>query len=195
MSKNSYQEKLELHKKLTNFDFTQNRDCALMIGDTLMLTLPESIRNVSQLAYERLPAMRSKGTMAKDKTNVEQLLEIDLYFYEEEGINGIPYTEKTPGGTVLQYYMNGLRSLLAQFKVAPFLPIENGYINDVLGIEAVTLQNISIQTVEGFPRLLKAVLTLQEFNYRMFMPDLPLEVNENESSISQAQPLFAKCFD
>ena len=195
LSKNSYQEKLELHKKLTNFDFTQNRDCALMIGDTLMLTPPESIRNVSQLAYERLPAMRSKGTMAKDKTNVEQLLEIDLYFYEEEGINGIPYTEKTPGGTVLQYYMNGLRSLLAQFKVAPFLPIENGYINDVLGIEAVTLQNISIQTVEGFPRLLKAVLTLQEFNYRMFMPDLPLEVNENENSISQAQPFFAKCFD
>lgn len=195
LSKNSYKEKLELHKKLTGIDFTQNRDCALMIGDTLMLTPPESIRNVSQLAYERLPSMRSKGTMAKDKTNVSQLLEIDLYFYEEEGINGIPYIERTPNSTRLLYHMNGLRSLMAQFKVAPFLPIENGYINDVLGIEAVTLQNISIQTVEGFPRLLKAVVTLEEFNYRMFMPDLPIEVNENEESIAQMQPFFAKCFD
>ena len=195
LTKNSYQEKIELHKKLTGIDFTQDRNCALMIGDTLLLTPPESIRNVSQSVYERLPAMRSKGTMAKDKANVEQMLEISLYFYEENGINGIPYTCESPNGTKLQYYMNGLRSLLAQFKVAPFLPIENGYINDVLGIEAVTLQNISIQSVEGFPRLLKAVLTLEEFNYRMFMPDMPISTNDNKDSIDQMEPMFAKCFN
>ena len=53
-----------------------------MIGDTLMLIPPESIRNVTQLSYERIPVMRSKGTMAKDKDNAQQLLEITLYFYE-----------------------------------------------------------------------------------------------------------------
>ena len=191
----SYQERLELHKKLTGIDFTQVRDCALMIGDTLMLIPPESIRNVTQLSYERVPTMRSKGTMAKDKNNAQQLLEITLYFYEEAGINGIDYVYTSPNGTTFTYKMNGLRSLIAQFKIAPYLPIENGYINDVLGIEAVALQNMNISNVEGYPRLMKVVLTLQEFNYRMFMPDMPIDDEEQEGSIAEMNPMFAKAFN
>lgn len=190
----SYQEKLELHKKLTGIDFTQVRNCALMIGDTLMLIPPENIRNVTQLSYERVPTMRSKGTMAKDKGNAEQLLEITLYFYEEAGINGIDYTYTSPNGTSFKYKMNGLRSLIAQFKIAPYLPIENGYINDVLGIETVALQNMNISNVEGYPRLLKVILTLQEFNYRVFMPDMPID-EEEEGSIAQMNPMFAKAIN
>lgn len=195
ISNNSYQEKIELHKKLTGIDFTAVRDCAVMIGDTLMLIPPESIRNVTQVSYERIPNMRSKGTMAKDKGNLSQILELSLYFYEETGINGIEHTCITPNGTTMKYYMNGLRSLIAQFKIAPFLPIENGYINDVLGIEAVALQNLSIQSVEGYPRLLKAVLTLKEFNYRVFMPDMPIDESSDGGSISRMNPMFAKCFN
>ena len=191
----SYQERLELHKKLTGIDFTQVRNCALMIGDTLMLIPPESIRNVTQLSYERIPVMRSKGTMAKDKNNAQQLLEITLYFYEEAGINGIDYIYTSPNGTTFTYKMNGLRSLIAQFKIAPYLPIENGYINDVLGIEAVALQNMNISNVEGYPRLMKVVLTLQEFNYRMFMPDMPIDDEEQEGSIAEMNPMFAKAFN
>ena len=191
----SYQERLELHKKLTGIDFTQVRDCALMIGDTLMLIPPESIRNVTQLSYERVPTMRSKGTMAKDKDNAQHLLEITLYFYEEAGINGIDYVYTSPNGTTFTYKMNGLRSLIAQFKIAPYLPIENGYINDVLGIEAVALQNMNISNVEGYPRLMKVVLTLQEFNYRMFMPDMPIDDEEQEGSIAEMNPMFAKAFN
>lgn len=195
ISKNSYKERIELHRKLTGIDFTQARDCALLIGDTLMLIPPESIRNVTQLSYERIPNMRSKGTMAKDKGNSEQILEITLYFYEDTGINGIKHTCVTPNGTTMTYYMNGLRSLIAQFKIAPFLPIENGYINDVLGIEAVALQNLSIQNVEGYPRLLKVILTLKNFNYRVFMPDMPTEDSSDGGSVSQMNPMFAKCFN
>ena len=191
----SYQERINLHRKLTQIDFTQSRDCTLLIGDTLMLIPPESIRNVTQLSYERIPNMRSKGTMAKDKGNAEQLLEITLYFYEEAGINGIEYICTTPNGTTMKYYMNGLRSLIAQFKVAPFLPIENGYINDVLGIEAVALQNLSIQNVQGYPRLLKTILTLKEFNYRIFMPDMPIDESGDSGSVSKMTPMFAKCFN
>lgn len=197
LTQNSYQEKLNLHKKLTGIDFTQTRNCSLMIGDTLMLIPPESIRNITQVFYEKIPNMRSKGTMAKQVGQNEQMLELTLYFYEDAGINGIKYDYTTPSGDKLTYYMNGLRSLLAQFKIAPFLPIENGYINDVLGIEAVSMQNIYIQTVEGFPRLLKVVLTLREFNYRTFMPDLPIsdDQEDNESTLSELNPMFAKCFN
>ena len=192
----SYEERIELHKKLTGIDFTKTRNCSLLLGDTLFLIPPESIRNVSQVSYERLPNIRSKGTMAKQMGNMEQILEISLYFYEDQGINGIPYQYTSPNGKTLTYMMNGLRSLIAQFKIAPFLPIENGYINDVLGIEAVTLKNFSVQTVEGFPRLLKGVLTLQEFNYRVFMPDLPIEdESDDTSSLSILPPMFAKSFN
>ena len=161
-----------------------------------MLIPPESIRNITQLSYERIPNMRSKGTMTKNKGNADHMLEITLYFYEDAGINGIDYQYTTPNNTTFNYKMNGLRSLIAQFKIAPFLPIENGFINDVLGIEAVALMNMNISNVEGYPRLLKVILTLREFNYRLYMPDMPIsEKEEDENSISQMNPFFAKCFN
>ena len=197
LTKKSYDKKINLHKQLTGIDFTEERDCALMIGDTLMLIPPESIRNVTQVGYERLPNMRSKGTMAKQMGQNEHMLEVVLYFYGEDGLNGIPYKHTFPNGSQQTYYMNGLRSLISQFKVAPYLPIENGYINDVLGIEAVSLMNMNIETVKGFPRLYRVILSLREFNYRTFMPDLPVddEINGNEGKISQLNPMFAKSFD
>lgn len=198
LSGKSYQDKLELHKRLTGIDFTQTRDCSLMIGDTLMLVPPESIRNITQVNYERIPNIRSKGTMAKQMGQNEHMLEISLYFYDDIGINGIKHTVESPNGTKMTYYMNGLRSLIAQFKIAPYLPIENGYINDVLGIEAVSLMNLHIETVKGFPRLLKVILSLREFNYRTFMPDIPVDDTTGEleeGKLAMLNPMFAKCFN
>lgn len=198
LTKKSYADRIALHKELTGIDYTKERNCALLIGDTMMLIPPENIRNVTQVNYERLPNMRSKGTMAKQMGQNEHMLELTLYFYDDAGLNGIDYNYVTPNGTKFTYKMNGLRSLLAQFKVAPYLPIENGYINDVLGIEAVCLMNLHTETVKGFPRLIKAILTLREFNYRTFMPDLPIDDNYGENSegeLATLNPLFAKCFD
>ena len=66
-----------------------------------------------------------------------------LYFNGEEGINGIPIKKQLPkqkGSNQYEtYYMNGLRSLIAMFRYTPFMPIENKYLNDVLGIEAYLL--------------------------------------------------------
>lgn len=197
LTKKSYQKKINLHKQLTGIDFTEERDCALMIGDTFMLIPPESIRNITQVGYERIPNMRSKGTMAKQMGQNEHMLELTLYFYGEDGINGIPYKHTFPNGKQQTYYMNGLRSLIAQFKLTPYLPIENGYINDVLGIEAVSLMNMNIESVKGFPRLYRVILSLREFNYRTFMPDLPVEdeYGENNGKIAELNPMFAKSFD
>ena len=192
----SYARRIELHKQLTGIDFTIARDHTVLLGDTLFLIPPEAIHVSSTLDYERLPILRGKGSMMKNRTNIEEVLEIELYFNNEYGINGIPYEIETPSGEKLTYHMNGLRSLIAQFRVAPYLPIENHYINDILDIEAVSLINMNVSTVEGFPKLLKVVLTLREFNYRVFMPDLPLpEYDESSEEISNMQHIFAKCFD
>lgn len=196
----SYNEKIELHKKITGIDFKKAKEYTVMIGDFLALIPPQSIRSLNNIDYERLPIMRGKGTMTKNSANREQLLEMDLYFYGQAGINGIPYDEKMPNGKTKKYYMNGLRALLAQFRLTPFLPIENSYINDVLGIEAVALVNFTASTVDGFPRLLKATLTLRDFNYRVYMPDLPIYYYSNEDNLkelgkSQVEQIFGKCFE
>ena len=192
----SYEDRLALHKHLTKIDFKIARDHTVLLGDTLFLIPPEAIHTSSTMDYEREPILRGKGSMMKNRTNIEELIELELYFNNEYGINGIPYEIETPSGQKLTYYMNGLRALISQFKVAPFLPIENHYINDVLNIEVVSLVNISISTVDGFPKLLKVVLTLREFNYRVFMPDLPVPNYDSESAqISEMQHVFAKMFD
>ena len=195
-TKENYTERNELHKKVTGIDFAKFRNCTLMLGDTLFLIPPTSIRNVSGVEYEKVPILRGKGSMVKGITAKEQYLEIDLYFYDEYGINGIRYDHVFPNGKTMTYFLDGLRALIAQFKVAPYLPIENKYVNDVLGIEAVSLVNLNVRTVEGFPRLLQATLTLRSFNYRIFMPDVPLDYKDKElSDVSEMNPIFAKCFN
>ena len=170
----SYDKKIALHKEITGIDFEKRKDCTVMIGDVLLTIPPTSIRNTSVLTYEKQNILRGKGSMNKEQ-NREQMLELELYFYNQAGINGIPYTTALPNGEEITYYMNGLRALVAQFKVAPFLPIENGYINDILCIEAVSLESIQTINVEGFPGLVKVILTLRDFNYRVYMGDLPID--------------------
>ena len=178
LSKRSYTKKMNLHKKLSGLTSCDNqmRNYTVMIGDTLLMIPPTSIRAVTHTQYEKQPLLRAKGSLVKGGYQNERLLELELFFAGDEGINGIAMCQKFPSGEQTTYYMNGLRALISQFKFAPFLPIENEYINDVLGIEAVSMVNMSIQTVPEYPGLLQVVLTLQEFNYRLFMPDLPIGI-------------------
>ena len=192
----SYNKRIKFHQEVSGLDFTKLRNCTMLIGDTLMLIPPQNIRSISSIDYERVGIMRGKGSMVKNQTNREMFLEVDLFFYNEDGINGIDTLVTLPNGEEMTYYMNGLRSLIAQFKVAPYLPIENQFVNDVLGIEAVSLVNLSVNTVEGIPRLLQATLTLRDFNYRIYMPDIPIDYGYNQvSEIAVMDPIFAKCFN
>ena len=190
----NYRKRIELHKEVTGIDFEVFRNCTLMLGDTLFLIPPTSIRNVSSVEYEKASILRGKGSMVKNLTNREQFLEIDLYFYDDPGINGLEYVYTFPNGKQMTYFLDGFRSLIAQFHLAPYLPIENQYINDVLNIEAVSLVNFNMRTVEGYPRLLQATLTLRDFNYRIFMPDVPIDyASEEVGVIAEMNPIFAKC--
>ncbi len=196
MTKESYNARIEFHKEVSGIDFTKVRDCTMFLGDTLFLIPPQNIRSLSSIDYERVGIMRGKGSMIKNSTNRDMYLEVDLYFYNGDGVNGIKKDVELPNGQEVTYHMNGLRSLIAQFKLAPYLPIENRFINDVLNIEAVSLVNLSVSTVEGMPRLLRATLTLRDFNYRIYMPDIPIDYSNNEvSEITEMNPIFAKCFN
>lgn len=196
MTKDSYNQRIAFHKEVAGLDFTKLRNCTMMIGDTLLLIPPQNIRSMSNIEYEKVSIMRGKGSMIKNNTNRDMYLEVDLFFYNNSGINGIAKEIKLPNGEERTYYLNGLRSLIAQFKVAPYLPVENQFINDVLGIEAVSLVNLSVSTVEGMPRLLQATLTMRDFNYRVYMPDVPIDYSSNQvAAIAEMNPIFAKCFN
>ena len=198
LSKKSYKLKMDLHRKLSGLTICDNqmRNHTVMIGDTLLMIPPTSIRSVTHTQYEKQPLMRAKGSLVKGGYHNDRMIELELFFAGDLGINGIPMCHTFPSGEKTTYYMNGLRALLSQFKFAPFLPIENAYINDVLGIEAVSMLNMTINTVEEYPGLLQVVLTLQEFNYRLFMPDLPIGIEQaiDVPTLAETTPVFAMSF-
>ena len=67
------------------------------------------------------------------------------------------------------YYMDGLRSLIAQFKKTPFVPIDNEYINEDLHVHNVALRDIQVNTVDGFPEALQATLVLEEIDVGAYL--------------------------
>lgn len=171
-SKKGGDDRNEVQKAITGLDLSELTNHTVMIGDCLLMIPPTSIRMVSQSRSERITMLRAKNSMTKSIPKSERLLEMTLFFNGDEGINGIPYEQETPSGTKLKFHMNGLRSLVSQFKFTPFLPIHNDYINYVLNIEAVSLVSYQVSTVPNYPRTLQVTIRLQDFDYRQYMPEL-----------------------
>ena len=184
------------------------RDWTVSIGDVTFFCPPAAITTTTQTMTERMPLLRAKGSMAKNIEKSDTQLELALFFNNDYGINGQPITvpiwenkdkdvspnKKPYSDEQATYYMNGLRALIAEFKFTPFLPIVNTYINETLEIAAVSLEELSIETVPGFPRLLKAKLRLKNFDYRIYMPQVPfLVMEENEKGEKIPDNPFAQC--
>lgn len=170
-----------IQKELVGCNIEELKDYTVLIGDCLLMIPPTSIRMVSQTNSQRTSLIRSKGAITKSIPKTERVMEIQLYFNGEEGINGIPYDYTMPNGNTIKYHMNGLRALVAQFKFTPYLPITNTYINQVLNIEAVTLNSIQINTVPNFPKTIQATIKLVDFQYRQFLPEiLPPNIDNKE---------------
>ena len=179
----NFDDRAEVQKAIFGKTREQLLDWTLTIGDVTLFVPPTSIRCLTQTKAERFPVIRAKGTLAKSPTKSQRILEIDLFFNGERGINGYKFDTVTGGSKVkkgknITYYMNGLRALYAQFRVAPFLPIDNNYVNKVLNIDAVTMINFSCETVDGFPKLIKATLQLAEFMYQIYMPEIPTDTTD-----------------
>ena len=136
------------------------------IGDVFIPIPPLSIRLDKQYSTEKVSVMRAKSSLQKNVGNVRNILTMDLYYHDLESINGTEMTGylEQIGSIPVTYAMDGLRPLLAQFKKAPFLPIDNQYVNETLKINNVALRNIHVQTVPGFPSALKVTLMVEEFD-------------------------------
>jgi hypothetical protein len=138
----------------------------MRIGDVQFIIPPLSIQVNTTSSIEKVKTLRTKSSMMVKAGSSHQTISLQLYFHDLESINGYP-VKMADGG---YYYMDGLRSLIAQFKKAPFLPIENEYINEVMNIHDVILVNLNVATVPGFPHSIAATLILAQFDHEAYMP-------------------------
>lgn len=130
---------------------------SLTLGDSKFVIPPTAISVTSESSGQELVTLRQENTQKIKNGYTKRTIVVELVFHGYEQING--YKVDSPEG---YYYVDGLRQLLAQFKCTPFLPITNYTINNTYGISTVALQSIVCSTVEGFPDMIIANLTLQE---------------------------------
>lgn len=163
-----------IQKKILGKNWDELKDWTVTIGDVTLMVPPTSIVVQSSSVNDAVPILRARGAMPVGAKYDLRTLQIPVYFCNENGINGYRMEETAPNGTKMQYSINGLRALISQFRFTPFLPIDNTYLNEVMGICAVTFDTLSISTVPGMPRLIQANLYMREFNYEAYIPEVAL---------------------
>ncbi len=146
-----------------------NMPYGLRIGDISFVVPPTSIRVTTSSQSTILKSMRTSSFIATQTGFSDQMISIELFFHDLNAINGYEKTSPDPMN-IDPYYINGLRPLLALFKKAPIVPIENELINDTYSIYDVVLKDISLETVPGFPNVIKATLTVMPIDISVYMP-------------------------
>lgn len=175
----------EIQKKIHGIDWEDMLSWNVTLGDMTFFVPPTNIRLHTIIQNERMPVIRSKGSLARTDQRTIRGLELDIYFNEDRGINGYTYTDTLPDGeTKITYSMNGFRALESMFRFTPYLPITNKYINKTLGVDAVVLTNMSVTSVQDYPKLLKCTILMKEFNWQVYMPDI-MQMQKYASSSSK----------
>lgn len=182
----------KIQKEIFGINFDSLNKWTVTLGDVTLFVPPTNITINETIQNKRAPILRAHGSMTKTGHHSVRTLILNIYFNEDRGINGYAYATTSPNGKEMVYQLNSLRSLIAQTKFIPFIPIDNDYINQTLGIDAVTVQALSVNSVEGFPRLLEATLQLQEFDYASYVPELLVK---NVADLGTYRNWFATAFN
>lgn len=161
----------DVQKQATGMDWGSLHEWTVTLGDVTLFVPPSNITITTETEKQEMPLLRAHGSMHKVGKRIKRSMSMNLYFNEDRGINGYKIAAKTPSGEEVTYSVNGLRSLISQSKFIPFIPIENGYINNVLHVQAVIIENFVISSVPGFPRLIKGTILMTEFNYGVYIPE------------------------
>lgn len=140
----------------------------MRIGDTLLYVPPESIRVHRQMRVEQTPMLRGRGSLPTMAGYSEKQVTFSVYFPGIDRIN------------------SELRALIAQVKRMPFLPVESETLNEGSNINALAFTSLGVQTVPGFPNVLKVM-----FQAFAFDPATYLWNGEGKSYAEQFNwPLF-----
>lgn len=130
------------------------------LGTCVFRIPPEFITVSSTSNHTAIQTMRSSSSLMTKHSYVEREISVSLILNGMDQING--YEVNSPFD--YPHYVDGLRTLLGQFKYTPFVPVENMLLNLQHNIHVVSLKNITVETVDDFPNTLSVTLTLGEFN-------------------------------
>ena len=172
-SRREYDEKINNNGEVigcANKEVIPHRSCYgkyhLRIGDSVFFIPPEFINIQESSSTVKEASIRARSTMKKKTGYSTTDMVIKLVFNGEDQING--YKIESPFGECSPYYIDGLRSFLAQCKVTPIMPVDNEFLNKTCGIYSIVIQNIQVNTVEGFPKLLECTLMATEFDSSVY---------------------------
>lgn len=193
----SLDDRRQIQREIFGMDWEDLNDWTMTIGDVTLFVPPINISVVTETEKQEMPLLRANGAMHKVGKRVVRHISMNLFFNEDRGINGYKIDKETPSGQKVTYSINGLRSLIGQFKFIPFVPIENSYVNNTLHIQAVTIENMVVSSVPGFPKLIQAKIIMTEFNYGVYMPEaisagMALDEQNDENEFSN---YFAATFN
>lgn len=141
----------------------------IRIGDIQFCIPPTFISVTEKNSHSNLGILRQKGSINTTNGYSNKDISIVVYFSGLNQLNG--YKVPSPEG---YYYVDGIRSLLAQFMVEPFVPVVNEYLNVEHGIYNVALNNIMVSTVDGFPNVYEVTLAMSEVTLKPYIeiPDI-----------------------
>lgn len=140
-------------------------DRILRIGDFFAVIPPEFISITTKSTDKSVQPLRQSGSIKMENGYSQKDIQISLILNGMDQINGY----KVDGPMDYSYYVDGLRNLIAQMKLTPFVPIENTVVNITHGVSNVAIRNIYVETIAGFPEALQVVLTLDEFNVTPYL--------------------------
>lgn len=136
-----------------------NRDDYFRIGDTIFSIPPEQFSITKESTKRSIPKLRQRDKAALKTGFNKRTIVVKIKFNGLHQINGL----RIPGPNGDQY-IDGLRSLIAQVQLTPFLPVENYVLNTIHDIHVVYVKQIAVAPVSEIPGLLECSLTLAEFN-------------------------------
>lgn len=119
--------------------------------------------------------LRQSSSPKFNSGHSETMISMTLYFPNHESIWGFEGLATSidfdnAEDSVIDRFMSSLRGLIAQFKYAPFLPIENAYLNGTFGITSVAMHSMTVSTIEGYPFALAVNLNMLKFNHEVYLP-------------------------
>ena len=180
-----------IQQEIFGLNFDALKDWTVTIGDVTLFVPPTNITVISTTENQSMPILRAKGSMSKSSARVYRTLNMSIYFNEDRGINGYEKEFTAPNNQKLIYHLNGLRALISEFKFTPFLPIENKYINETLGIDAIVVTALSVSSIEGYPKTIRVDFTCREFDYLTYIP----EIVDQMAPIDEYYNFFSMAFN
>lgn len=140
-------------------------DKIFRIGDCYFVIPPEFVTVSTVSSNDSIQGLRQSGSIKVKHGYSQKEIQVKMVLNGMNQING--YEVESPFD--YNYYVDGLRPLISQFKYTPFVPIENSLVNLIHGVHAVSLRNITIETMEGFPEALSLTISMQEFNTKAYI--------------------------